>query len=117
MNSASVTFEASVTGSLSACATSLISYFKVCGLSTTLTAVGSVASLPFPLASAPSLSMAFTKRHPKAIPGGFSPLVTSFNLASVNVPSGAGVPVYVITAGLSAVTVVSEVNLFAVNPY
>ena len=113
-NSASVTFEASVTATLSASAGVWISYFNVWGLRITLTAVGSVASLPFPLASAPSLSIAFTKRHPNGVP----PFWIAFsNFSFVKSPSGAGVPVYVITVGFSAVAVVSEVNLFAVNPY
>ena len=113
-NSLSVTLLTSDTTTLSASAGVLISYFWVWGLRITLTAVGSVTSLPFPLASAPSLSIAFTKRHPSGVPPSW---IAFSNFSFVNDPSGAGVPVYVITAGFSAVAVVSEVNLFAVNPY
>ena len=113
-NSLSVTLLTSDTTTLSASAGVWISYFKVWGLRITLTAVGSVASLPFPLASAPSLSMAFTKRHPSGVPPSW---IAFSNFSFVKSPSGAGVPVYVITAGFSAVAVVSEVNLLAVNPY
>ena len=113
-NSASVTLLASATATLSASAGVLMSYFKVCGLRITLTAVGSATVPPSPLASAPSLSIAFTKRHPNGVP----PFWIAFsNFSFVKSPSGAGVPVYVITVGFSAVAVVSEVNLFAVNPY
>ena len=113
-NSVSVTFEASVTATLSASAGVLISYFRVCGLRMTLTAVGSAAVPPSPLASAPSLSTAFTKRHPNGVPPFW---IAASNFSFVKFPSGAGVPVYVITVGFSAVAVVSEVNLLAVNPY
>ena len=113
-NSLSVTLLTSDTTTLSASAGVLISYFWVWGLRITLTAVGSVTSLPFPLASAPSLSMAFTKRHPNGVPPSW---IAFSNFSFVNFPSGAGVPVYVITAGFSSVAGVSVVNLFAVNPY
>ena len=55
-------------------------------------APGSVAFLALPPISPPSASATRRKRHPKATPGGFSPLVAAFKLSCVNVPSGAGLP-------------------------
>ena len=91
-NSASVTLLASDTATLSACATSWISYFWVCGLRTTTKEPGSSAPVAFPVISPPSASVARKKRHPKTTPGGFSPLVAAFSLSCVKFPSGAGVP-------------------------
>ncbi len=67
-NSASVTAAGFATVTLSASVTSEISYFKVCGLRITLTAVGSASVPRSPLASAPSLSIAITKRLPNGVP-------------------------------------------------
>ena len=97
-----------------------ISYFWFCGLRMTRNAPGSVALevfvAPFSI-YAPSVSVAVAKRHPKGKPAGFSPLVAAVSLSWVKPSVAAGVPLYVMTAGASAVAGVSVEITFALNPY